>query len=60
MDRGELAQLVLLAGEPVLDGLEHGQLLVQVGQGKFGWLGVGRGQRRGAGPLEVVARSTRA
>jgi len=44
----------LLAGEPVLDRLDHGQLLSRVCPGG---LGVGRGQGGGLGVFEVVGLS---
>lgn len=51
LDRGESVQLALLTGEPVLDGLDHGQLLLLAhGRG----LGVGRGQGGRLGVFEVV------
>ncbi|MBX2852181.1 MAG: hypothetical protein KTR15_10585 [Phycisphaeraceae bacterium] len=51
LNRGEAVQLVLLPGEPVLDCLDHGELLMQVGRSG---LGVGRGQGGGRGVFEVV------
>lgn len=53
LDRGESVELALLPGEPVLDGEDHGKLLLRVGQGG---LGVGRGQGGRFGVLEVVGR----
>jgi hypothetical protein len=56
LDRGEAVQVVLLPGEPVLDRLDHGQLLTQV---RANGLGVGRGQGGRLGVLEVVGLSCR-
>ena len=51
LDGGETVQFVLLACEPVLDGLDHGQLLMQVSEAR---LGVGRGQGLRLGVLKAI------
>lgn len=51
LDRGESVDLALLPDEPVLDGEDHREVLLGVGQRG---LGVGRGQGGLFGVLEVV------